>query len=93
MSIEMLERIIWLLREQYPNSKGKYTLKQVRMAIQKERGYDERTFKSVLKAMLEQGLLKRLNRYWFKDAEYTHTIEGVASEGTFDIPQGAGRRY
>ena len=63
------------------------------MAIQKERGYDERTFKSVLKAMLEQGLLKRLNRYWFKDVEYTHTIKGVASRDTFDIPQGAGRRY
>ena len=79
MPIDKLKRVMWLLREQYPN-REKYTSMEIRKAIIEEVGYDERTFKRAIKALIQIGILKRLSRWWYKDTEYSPSSERVASK-------------
>ena len=65
--IEGLRRIVWLLRERYPEQNNLFQLKQIRLAIMEEVGVDERTIKNQLAKLQEMGMLKRINRWWFKD--------------------------
>ena len=70
MTIARLKRIIWRLREKnltVETSNYIYLLKDVRLAIMGEAGVDERTIEKYIKLMKETKLLKRLNRYHFKD--------------------------
>ena len=46
--------------------KGIVLLKDVRLAVYKAIGYDERTIKKHIKIFIELGWLKRLNRHQFK---------------------------
>jgi|TARA_Y100000310_G_scaffold309525_1_gene353701 predicted transcriptional regulator len=67
MTYENLRRVIWLLKER--SISGEYLkLKQVRLAIMKEIGTDERTIKATLKKLKELGWLKRLNYHHFEIA-------------------------
>ena len=66
MSADKLRRVVWLLRELYPNQ-SIFTLDAVRRAIMQEIGTDRRTIKYNIRAIKMIGYLKRLNRYQFQD--------------------------
>lgn len=66
MSAEKLRRVVWLLRERFPNAEW-YSLTELRKAIIEEIGSDERTIKGNIDSIIEVGYLKRLNRHQFVD--------------------------
>ena len=66
MTADRLKRVMWLLRELYPNQ-DIFTLAAVRRAIMQEIGTDYRTIKRNIKAIIEIGYLKRLNMHQFRD--------------------------
>lgn len=65
MTIEHVRRIIWRLREK--SKSDRLLLHDVRRAIMLEVGLDERTIDKYIYKMIELGLMKRLNRWYFKD--------------------------
>ena len=88
MPTNRLYRIIWRLKEKYPN-RNEFIQTELTDAIFYECGYDKRTIESNIKALLKLGLLKRIRRYLYSVEEEPYskarTTEGQASED-FPIP-------
>ncbi|MAH49121.1 hypothetical protein CMI37_25070 [Candidatus Pacearchaeota archaeon] len=66
MSIDGLKRVIWGLQEMQPTHEGNmYSLKQVRLAIMEERGFNRRTLSDNISRLVELGLLRKVtNDKW-----------------------------
>ena len=63
MTIDKYRRVIWRLEEL---GKSKVKLKELRLAMMKEIGTDERTIKNNLAKMIELKYIKRLGMWDFK---------------------------
>jgi len=61
MAIERLERVMWRLRKEYPNT-NQVTNSALRRAIDMECGTDIRTYKSNRKALIRIGFIKHKNK-------------------------------
>jgi|TARA_R100000501_G_scaffold1770_1_gene4798 hypothetical protein len=63
MTIDKYRRVIWRLEEL---GKSKVKLKELRLAMMKEIGTDERTIKNNLAKMIELKYIKRLGMWDFR---------------------------
>ena len=57
MTYEKLERVMWRLRRSKPNNTS-VSILELRKAIIKECGYDERTYKRIKKALRDLGWIR-----------------------------------
>lgn len=66
MPIDRLKRIMWRLQEEGRIKDGNIVLKDLRRSIIMEAGYSEDCIKNTISALQEIGVIKRINRYVWK---------------------------